>query len=88
MALPQTPEMAAYVAKALKAHIAQQEATVRALLSQWVSGLEPVIVRTYDCSIDQIKGIGIADDPTGMIVVANPKWRKPFEFIRQFGQMR
>lgn len=86
MALPTSPEMQAYVAQLFKAHMAEQEAIIRGLLERWVSELEPVVVRTYDSFSDQVKGLGIANDPTGMIVLANPKWReprKPFELLRR-----
>ena len=77
MALPNSPEMWELAGKACVAYMKDQEQLLRDLLGQWVSELEPVIVYGRD-SIPQIKGIGIKGDPTGMIVVANPKWRPGF----------
>lgn len=77
MALPTTPAMQEMAAKACIAYMRQQEQLLRNLLGQWVSGLEPTII--YGSGLPmQIKGIGIKDDPTGMVVVENPEWRPGF----------
>lgn len=82
MALPTSPEMQAYAAEQMVAWMREQEETLRTLLGQWVSGLEPVIMYDYGLGIMRIKGIGIADDPTGMVVVADPKYRPARNIIR------
>lgn len=50
----------------------RQESILRSLLGQWVSELEPVILFGRDQL--QMKGLGIKDDPTGMVVLPNPEW--------------
>lgn len=79
MALPTTPEMQAYAARAVKAYMIEQERTLRDLLGQWVSELEPVVIYRYWDAL-HIAGIGIADDPTGMIVIENPNCPPPSSF--------
>lgn len=61
-----------WVALAVDAHMRRQESILRNLLSQWVSELEPVILFGRDQL--QMKGLGIKDDPTGMVVLHNPEW--------------
>lgn len=73
MVTPTTPAMQELAAKACLAWARDQERLLRDLLSQWVSELEPVIMYGRD-SLMQMKGIGIKDDPTGMIVIANPHY--------------
>ena len=62
----------ASIDQAIARRAAAEEATIRALLGQWVSGLEPVIARDH---AGGIKGLTIAGIPVGMkspIVVPNP----------------
>lgn len=74
MALP-VPGMEKAISDAIKRHMVAQENTIRELLSRWASGLSPVIL--YQRGGMQIVGVGIEDDPTGRVVVANPKYHRP-----------
>lgn len=70
------PDLNASVEKikraAIEARAATEEATIRDLLCQWVSELEPVVARD---PAGGIKGLSIAGIPVGVkapIVVPNP----------------
>lgn len=86
MALPTTPAMQELAAKACLAWIKDQEQLLRDLLGQWVSEIEPVIMYGSD-PLMSMKGIGIAGDPTGMVVIPNPHYRPGLmEYLRGHGQ--
>lgn len=84
MPIPSTPEMQQLVAEAYIAWMREQEQTIRDLLGKWVSEMEPTII--YGAGLPmQIKGIGIADDPTGAVIIENQKFVPGFfdAFLRK-----
>lgn len=84
MPLPRTPEEWDAAAKAMELWAAQRRREYLDLMGRWVSGLEPELIYGRDI-LSGIKGVGIAGDPSGRIVVANPAWRPGF-LDRLYGQ--
>lgn len=85
MATPTTPETWALAAKAIKRYHAEHEATVRDLLGQWVSGLEPELIYSVTSGLLFVAGLAVKGDPTCALVVENPRCPpKSPSFLRSY----
>lgn len=75
MATPTTSIMYQPLADAVAEYMRRQEATLRELLGRWISELEPCVIYDWQDTGAEIKGIGMARDPDGRVIIANPDYR-------------
>lgn len=55
----------------------RREFMIYQMLQHWVSELEPTIILQQDFNSicgDRLIGLGLLDDPTGLVVIKAPEW--------------